>query len=249
MPSQTPSAPAIRFKSRFDKYISDHGKRTIKSLHISNVSLLEERACPRFQKLIHFPAQVVLHASMKQTPRTKTLHKILGKVLPSAPIDNVQLNAVTEKIKAPFSQNRVFTSDHGSISLFNTGNVIRAAKGHPARAVAAIGLFVRWLYHTTDGDCPPWYTAVSAPNAVATGLFKDVVSENLKTSWTTTKTSKFPGMAITLPTPGVTPEVFDQNDLPAKFILPGFKGPSELAIAADELSKLQSGASRNSNIA
>jgi hypothetical protein len=183
--------------------------------------------------------QVVLHGSMKQTRRRSILHRLYGRTMTSSLPPLPGLTAMSDTIAAPFCQNRVYTTDHGSISLFATGNVIRAAKGHPATAVAAMARFSRWLHAVTDGAAPPWFSAVSTPNAVATGMFSGPCSAALQKSWAATSTSKFPGVAVTLATaPGVTPEVF-RKGAQAKFIVPGFKGPEELSTAVTELCALQ----------
>lgn len=185
-------------------------------------------------------AQVVLHGSMKQTRRRRSvLHRLYGRAISSEMAGVPGLTAVSDTIAAPFCQNRVYTTGHGSISLFATGNVIRAAKGHPATAVAAMARFARWLHAITDGAAPPWFSAVSTPNAVATGMFSGPCSTQLQESWAATSTSKFPGVAVTLATaPGVTPEVF-RKGAQAKFIVPGFKSPQQLSTAVAELCDLQ----------
>jgi len=213
------SVPTMRFASEFWRNCDRTSVRRVKHLHVSNV---------------------VLHASLKQTNRRTLLSKITGRPFIADLSRCDELDAAAHKITSPFCQHRVFTANHGSISLFNTGNVIRAAKGHPAKAVAAMALFSRWLFAVTNMKSPPWFTAVSAPNAVATGEFDAPLSNSLKTSWRATKTSKFPGIAITLPNiKGVTPECFDKNNNDGKFIVPGFKTPRELALATGALSKMQ----------
>ena len=208
-----PSVPAMRFAAAFERsYQGSH----IESLHVSNV---------------------VLHGSLRQIGRRRVLHCLLGR-----PVKNIvpsnKILGMSEVAKAPFSQHRVYTAEHGSVSLFSTGNIIRAARGHPASAVAAVAMFVRWLSKITE-ETPPWFTAISAPNAVATGMFCKAASKRLITGWDATKTSKFPGVAITLSTPGITPEVFAPKHGKSKFIVPGFRGPKSLALAMNELDKRQ----------
>ena len=166
-------------------------------------------------------------------------YRVLGAVVDRGPQDAV--GVVADKITAPFSQLRVHTVDHGAISLFATGNVIRAAKGHPAAAVAAMAAFARWLAATAGPQAaPPWFAAVSAPNAVATGEFHGGINPEMAASWAATKTSKFPGIAVTLGIGGITPEVFPKpRGTPAKFILPGFKSPTAAAEAAAALAAMQ----------
>ena len=165
-------------------------------------------------------------------------YRVLGAVVDREPQDAV--GVVADKITAPFSQLRVHTASHGAISLFATGNVIRAAKGHPAVAVAAMAAFARWLAATAGPSAaPPWFSAVSAPNAVATGEFCGSLNPAMTSSWAATKTSKFPGIAVTLGVGGVTPEVFPKpQGTNAKFILPGFKSPAAAAAATVALAAM-----------
>ena len=167
------------------------------------------------------------------------MYRVLGAVVDREPQGAV--GVVADRITAPFSQLRIHTAGHGAISLFATGNVIRAAKGHPAVAVAAMAAFARWLAATAGPQAaPPWFAAVSAPNAVATGEFHTGLNPAMAASWAATKTSKFPGIAVTLGIGSVTPEVFPKpGNAPAKFILPGFKSPDAAAAAAAALAAMQ----------
>ena len=182
----------------------------------------------------------MLHASMKSTRRRRAVaYKVLGAVVDREPQGAV--GVVADNITAPFSQLRVHTVGHGAISLFATGNVIRAAKGHPAAAVAAMAAFARWLAATAGPQAaPPWFAAVSAPNAVATGEFSEGLNPEMVASWAATKTNKFPGIAVAVGIAGVTPEVFPKpQGVPAKFIVPGFKSPQAAATAAATLAQMQ----------
>ena len=71
-----------------------------------------------------------------------------------------------------------------------------------------------------------------------TGQLVGPLSDNFETAWTVTKTSKFPGRAVTIPgcATRVTPEVFPSS---SKFIVPGVTTAASLKLALDHLHKLQ----------
>jgi len=75
----------------------------------------------------------------------------------------------------------------------------------------------------------------SSPNAVITGKLKYKVKEEIKTCLLANFSSKFPGIALSIDTPGVTPELYIRKGM---VIIPGITSSQSLIQAVHEIEKI-----------
>lgn len=143
----------------------------------------------------------------------------------------------SNNLASQFAHYRFHTTQNGQMLSFATGNTIRAGKYTHGDSVLAAIRFQQWVHHTTNKQQPPWISACSTPNTVLTGKFKKALNPAFSTAWCISKSSKFPGHAVTVPeTAGVTPEVFPTS---SKFIVPGVTSVKTLRRALAHLHALQ----------
>jgi len=182
-------------------------------------------------------SNVVMHSTAEQTPRRQLLSQIVGKNFePSIKGISAAKALRCDSASSPFSHFR-FKTNCGKILAFKTGNVIRAGKWTHGDACAAALLFQSWMFEVSNGSVPPWPSAISTPNSVLTGQYKQQFDQAaLKAAWTATETTKFPGIAITIPgCQGVTPQLFFLKN---KFIIPGPRSCGQIVAALNHISKV-----------
>ncbi|MGB0547724.1 MAG: hypothetical protein ACPGR8_01205 [Limisphaerales bacterium] len=183
-------------------------------------------------------SNVVMHSTTAQTPKQLVLKRALGRNFKVTARGPLMTSLRSNNLASQFSHFRFYTSENGQMLSFATGNTIRAGKHTHGDSVLAALRFQQWAHHTTDKKQPPWISACSTPNTVLTGKFKKPLNPTFSTAWCISKSSKFPGHAVTVPgTAGVTPEVFPTS---GKFIVPGVTSVNTLRSALDHLHNLQS---------
>ena len=183
-------------------------------------------------------SNVVMHSTTAQTPKQLVLKRALGRNYKVTARGPLMTALRSNNLASQFAHFRFFTKQNGQMLSFATGNTIRAGKHTHGDSVLAALRFQQWVHMTTDKKQPPWISACSTPNTVLTGKFKGPLNASFSTAWCISKSSKFPGHAVTVPdTAGVTPEVFPTS---AKFIVPGVTSVATLRRALDHLQTLQS---------
>ena len=114
----------------------------------------------------------------------------------------------------------------GKLLVFQSGNAIRAGKHSHEDALLKMFNFNTWV-RKTCGVHHEWHTAVDNPNMVISGQFKHMISHTIANDPACTKTSKFPGIQITVPSHlNSTPELYLKR---STFIVPGVTSPNQLA--------------------
>ena len=183
-------------------------------------------------------ANVVLHSTFRETPRSVHTSTLLGcrpdpRRLPTRP--KIAMLASNEP-NSPFSHLRLHTKRHGKLLLFTTGNVIRAGKHTHADGAWAVLALRRWAMRGDGHHSLLWPTAMSTPNAVCNGQFTAPMGKGIYSHWRATHTSKFPGIAVTFPNASNTvAEIFTKA---WKWIVPGVKCAQQLVAALDGLAEL-----------
>lgn len=120
-------------------------------------------------------------------------------------------------------------NNYGKFLVFKSSNIIRAGKHTHAMAMRNTILFSRWA-RAACGQRNVWHTAMSAPNMVVSGALKGALPEHVKDHWSTTHSSKFPGIAIST-SGSCTPEVYKSG----AFIIPGISTVQSLQIALNAM--------------
>jgi hypothetical protein len=82
---------------------------------------------------------------------------------------------------------------------------------------------------------PVWPVAHASPNSVVTGRLSVVVNASIKTSLRANHSSKFPGIALAVATPGVTPELYLRRGM---VIIPGLTSAAQLIAVVDEINQI-----------
>lgn len=185
-------------------------------------------------------ANVVLHCDLNPGPRSTYLASMFGAELPTGvPGDaDMQLISCPAKPQSAFAHWKIKTTA-GTILVFNSWHVIRSGGSSHACALTSLFRFVNFLrLRHSKSHGLVWPSSASIPNSVYAGQFAQKIGDSFKSSVAATYTSKFPGIAVTLPIPEkVTPEVFLKA---SKFILPGVKTASVLVEALSSLATIAS---------
>jgi len=170
---------------------------------------------------------VVLHASSKAvrgkrrsvSSRVYGMNRVCGKNVGTL-LSRIQDMAIVncDDHAARFAHYRVNTPSDGKILVFGTGNVIRAGGCTHADSVLSVIKFAHWIQMRVRSNALVHYSCIQTPNMVLTGQYVGGrTPEHMITGWRCTKTSKFPGIAITTAY-NSTPEVYQGS---GKFIIPG----------------------------
>lgn len=176
-----------------------------------------------------------MHSTTKRTQRQRVLQRALGRAWNETARGPLVTALRSNNMASQFAHYRFHTTDHGKLLSFTTGNTIRAGKHTHGDSVLAALRFQWWMHQTTNKRQPPWISACSTPNCVLTGKFNGPLGPGFDGAWSVTKSSKFPGHAITV-CKGVTPEVFPTS---GKFIVPGVTNVETLSLALNHLHTLQ----------
>jgi hypothetical protein len=144
-------------------------------------------------------SNVVMHSTTKQSARQHILWRLLGRK-PDPTARGPHVAALrSNNMASTFAHYRFHTTSNGKMLSFVTGNTIRAGRHTHGDSVLAALSFQWYLHQITKGKQPPWITAISTPNTVLTGEIKKPLNPTITKSWTVTKTTKFPGCAVTVP--------------------------------------------------
>lgn len=186
----------------------------------------------RYKSLVQ--SNVVLHSSLKPVKsRRRHLANMFGRDMPTLIPGDGKMRIVSAQTtpSSPFAHYKIKTTT-GTILLFKSSNIIRSGGYSVGRAVTSLFQFINYL-RTACPDTHPvaWASAAAVPNSVYSGQFAEPVSPSFRTAACATFTSKFPGIAVTLPIRDrITPELFLKD---SKFIIPGVKSPEALASALE----------------
>jgi hypothetical protein len=173
-------------------------------------------------------ANVVLHSQLNPGPRAQFLSRLVGRDSPTTTPCSPGLRLVSAPSTpgSTFAHFKIATTS-GTLLVFKSMHIIRSGGSSHGGAIVSLLKFVNYLrrlHPTTHGYV--WPSASSIPNSVYTGQFKRRVNASFRSSSAATYTSKFPGIAVTLPTTAkITPELFLKE---SKFILPGIKNEAAL---------------------
>ena len=198
--------------------------------------LLKPRVAKKFKNLRQ--ANVVLHCDLNPGPRSRHLASLFGQDLPTAVpnSEEMQLISCPAKPHSAFAHWKIKTT-MGTVLVFNSWHIIRSGGSSHGCAITSLLQFVNFIRrrHTASHGLV-WPSAASIPNSVYAGQFVGQVGPAFKHASCATYTTKFPGIAVSLPIPEkVTPELFLKA---SKFILPGVKTASVLSAALESLSDL-----------
>lgn len=116
----------------------------------------------------------------------------------------------------------------GKAFCFGGGAIIRAGKHTHAHAMwGTLEFFFLFTRLAAPEHPSRWLSAIQAPNMVISGQFKHMISHTIANDPACTKTSKFPGIQITVPSHlNSTPELYLKR---STFIVPGVTSPNQLA--------------------
>jgi hypothetical protein len=112
-----------------------------------------------------------------------------------------------------------------------TGNIILAGR----KSHAAASLSAARMIRTIAGKHRVFPVTHSSPNAVITGKLKYKVGDAVKGSLLANFSDKFPGIALTINTPGVTPELYIRKGM---VIIPGITSSESLIQAVREIKEI-----------
>jgi TATA-box binding protein (TBP) (component of TFIID and TFIIIB) len=136
-----------------------------------------------------------------------------------------------EPTKGRRSHYRIRTVADGKFLIFGTGNIILAGRKSHADACLSATRMIRTL-SATHRVFPVIH---SSPNAVITGRLKFKVAESIKHSLFANFSNKFPGIALTIATPRVTPELYIKRGM---VIIPGITTSASLCQAVREIKEI-----------
>lgn len=149
-----------------------------------------------------------------------------------------------EQTNGNFAHMRIRTQNNGKFLIFGTGNVILAGrKTHASACLSSLRMSALLSKHC-DNSVALWPAVHSAPNSVVTGQLTSSISPSIKkSSIHTNSSSKFPGIALSVKEPGVTPELYLRRSM---VIIPGVTSPQQLSNVVKDISAITSPYSEDS---
>lgn len=209
-------APSMKFAATFRQHEAKRARR------MKSSPFKEWRYLKR--------SNIVMHASIKPTRTSFNAMCSLYRQAPPLTLQHSKLMAAAnlDQTASPRPHYRIRTPDHaydGKFLVFGTGNIIVAGtKSHASAALAAARML-----RLISKECPNaqvvWPTMMSVPNAVITGRLRRNVLPTVKASEMTNSSSKFPGIALRVPQPRVTPELYLRRCI---LIMPGITAANVL---------------------
>jgi TATA-box binding protein (TBP) (component of TFIID and TFIIIB) len=177
-------------------------------------------------------SNIVQHCTVRPTAATHSNRAALYRMCaPVGLATNATLSkANLESTKGLRSHYRIRTDKDGKFLIFGTGNIILAGRKSHAAACLSATRMIRLLAHSQQTIVSP--VTHSSPNSVITGQLKEMVSEDVKNSLFVNHSSKFPGIALNIETPGVTPELYLRRGM---VIIPGVTSSAALTSAIQEI--------------
>jgi TATA-box binding protein (TBP) (component of TFIID and TFIIIB) len=180
-------------------------------------------------------SNIVQHCTVRPTAATYANRATLYRA--SAPVglatNPVLAMANLESTKGLRSHYRIRTDKDGKFLIFGTGNIILAGRKSHAAACLSAARMIRLLANSQQTIVSP--ITHSSPNSVITGQLKEMVSEDVKSCLFVNYSSKFPGIALDIPTPGITPELYLRRGM---VIIPGVTSSEALTSAIREIGEL-----------
>jgi hypothetical protein len=180
-------------------------------------------------------SNVVHHSSVRPNATTSHRRSALYRVRPPVGLKTLAAfaEANLEQTSGRRSHYRLRTVSDGKFLAFGTGNIILAGRRSHAAACTSMTRMIRHMSRLHR--LPLWPVVHSSPNSVVTGEINGVVAESIKAELAANHSSKFPGIALSLPTKGVTPELYLRRGM---VIMPGITSAVQLSDVVAELSKL-----------
>ena len=131
---------------------------------------------------------------------------------------------------------RLRTKSDGKFLVFGTGNIILAGrKTHASACVSSVRMIALLSAMPNDGQIM-WPAYFSSPNAVMTGQTTRTVAATIKQDTIHVNFSpKFPGLALAISPPGVTPELYLRRGM---IIVPGITSTTQFKQAITEISNI-----------
>lgn len=180
-------------------------------------------------------SNVVHHSSVRPNATTSHRRAALYRLRPPVGLRTVPAfaEANLEQTTGTRSHYRLRTVRDGKFLVFGTGNIILAGRRSHASACLSMTRMIRHM--TRQHRLPMWPVVHSSPNSVVTGQLTELVGDSIKTELAANHSSKFPGIALSLPTQGVTPELYLRRGM---VIIPGVTSAAQLSTVVAELSQL-----------
>lgn len=180
-------------------------------------------------------SNVVHHSSVRPNALTSHRRAALYRLRPPVGLRTLRAfaEANLEQTTGMRSHYRLRTLTDGKFLVFGTGNIILAGRRSHAAACTSMTRMIRQM--TRMHRLPLWPVVHSSPNSVVTGQVDGVVSAQIKDELAANHSSKFPGIALSLPTKGVTPELYLRRGM---VIIPGITTAVQLSAVVHELSSL-----------
>ena len=141
-----------------------------------------------------------------------------------------------ERTNGKHAHMRIRTLNDGKFLMFGTGNIILAGrKSHASACLSSIR-----MSHVLSQQCKDsvnlWPAAQEAPNSVITGQLAFPISPTIKDdSVHVNYSTKFPGIAMSVSAPGVTPELYLRRSM---IIIPGITSAAQLATVVADVEKI-----------
>jgi hypothetical protein len=180
-------------------------------------------------------SNIVLHMSLSVPAHVQAYRTSLYRRPPATRIKTAQaLSACNlEATKGRQAHYRIRTKANGKFLVFGTGNIILAGrKSHSSAALSCVRM-ISMLSGLPNAGVVTWPAYLSSPNAVLTGQVAHVVKPTLKDDTVNVNHSaKFPGIAIAIAEPGVTPELYLRRSM---LITPGVTSPTQFARVLDNI--------------
>lgn len=185
---------------------------------------------------------VVLLSTLSQSPVQSYRHGVLHRGIPPPAIqtNDVMSRVSHEPASHPASHYRLSCGPcapgrvpDGKFLVFGTNNIIRAGKYSHADAAACTFRMIRTLKSSGIVHPAVISTAMACPNTVVTGRSSVQLSkQNMQAHWRSHYTTRFPGIAVSLPDASIVPEVYCSDN---RFIMPGVRDPDQLHAACHSL--------------
>ena len=127
---------------------------------------------------------------------------------------------------------RIAYCEAGKAFCFGGGAIIRAGRHtHPHAIWGTLEFFFLFTKLANPEHPSKWLSAIQAPNMVVSGKLKHLISPDIVSDPSCTKTPKFPGIQIAVPDHlNSTPELYLKQ---STFIVPGVTSPAQLAEILD----------------
>jgi hypothetical protein len=180
-------------------------------------------------------SNIVLHMSLSVPAHVQAYRTSLYRRPPATRIKTARALCACnlEATKGRQAHYRIRTKANGKFLVFGTGNIILAGrKSHSSAALSCVRM-VSMLSGLPNAGIVTWPAYLSSPNAVLTGQVAHVVLPTLKNDTINVNHStKFPGIAIAIAEPGVTPELYLRRGM---LIAPGVTSPGQFARVLDNI--------------